>query len=64
MKQLTKTVFETALDEEMSEHLGYERHDACGNHSIRPEPAKPDGRALEARSERIRHHFQRPIPGS
>ncbi len=28
LKQLTKTVIETALDEELTEHLGYERHDA------------------------------------
>lgn len=27
LKQLTKTVVETALDEEMTEHLGYEKHD-------------------------------------
>ena len=28
LKQLTKTVLETALNEEMTEHLGYEKHDA------------------------------------
>jgi putative transposase len=28
LKQLTKTVIETALDEEMTEHLGYEKHNA------------------------------------
>lgn len=28
LKQLTKTVIETALDEEMTEHLGYDKHDA------------------------------------
>lgn len=27
LKQLTKTVIETALGDEMSEHLGYENHD-------------------------------------
>jgi transposase-like protein len=27
LKQLTKTVLETALNEEMTEHLGYEKHD-------------------------------------
>ena len=27
---MTKTVIETALDEEMSEHLGYDRHDPAG----------------------------------
>jgi putative transposase len=30
LKQLTKTVIETALNEEMTEHLGYEKHDAGG----------------------------------
>ena len=27
LKQLTKTVLETALNKEMTEHLGYEKHD-------------------------------------
>ena len=31
--QLTKSVLETALDAEMSEHLGYEKHDAAGRNS-------------------------------
>ncbi len=35
IKQLTKTVLETALDEERTEHLDYEKHDppkaATGN---------------------------------
>src|SRR5438128_2314185 len=30
---LTKTVLETALEAEMSEHLGYERHDPAGRDS-------------------------------
>ena len=30
LKQLTKTVLETALNEEMAEHLGYEKHDPSG----------------------------------
>ena len=30
LKQLTKTVLETALNEEMTEHLGYEKHDPAG----------------------------------
>jgi putative transposase len=30
LKQLTKTVLETALNEEMTEHLGYEKHDPLG----------------------------------
>jgi hypothetical protein len=31
LKQLTKTVLETALNEEMTEHLGYEKHDPHGH---------------------------------
>jgi len=31
LKQLTKTVLETALNEEMTEHLGYEKHDSAGD---------------------------------
>jgi putative transposase len=30
LKQLAKTVIETALNEEMTEHLGYEKHDPAG----------------------------------
>ena len=30
LKALTKTVIETALDEEMADHLGYDKHDAAG----------------------------------
>jgi Transposase, Mutator family len=33
LKALTKTVIETALDEEMSEHLGYDKHDPSGRNS-------------------------------
>lgn len=33
LKALTKTVIETALDEEMSEHLGYDKHDVAGPNS-------------------------------
>ena len=33
LNQLTKRVFEAALEEEMSEHLGYDKHDPVGrNH--------------------------------
>jgi putative transposase len=31
LKQLTKTVLETALNQEMTEHLGHERHGLAGN---------------------------------
>lgn len=30
LKALTKTVVETALNEEMTEHLGYAKHDPAG----------------------------------
>lgn len=33
LKAITKTVIETALDEELSEHLGYDRHDRQGHGS-------------------------------
>ncbi|MCC8929050.1 MULTISPECIES: IS256 family transposase [Nocardiaceae] len=33
LNQLTKNVLETALDAEMTEHLGYEKHDAAGRGS-------------------------------
>ncbi|NED53860.1 hypothetical protein G3I24_23560 [Micromonospora aurantiaca] len=37
LKQLTKTVLETALNEEMTEHLGYAKHetDGAGSGNIR-----------------------------
>jgi putative transposase len=33
LKQLTKSVIESALGEEMTEHLGYEKHDPVGDGS-------------------------------
>jgi len=33
LKALTKTVIETALDEEMTDHLGYDKHDPTGRGS-------------------------------
>ncbi|MGB6053596.1 MAG: transposase, partial [Rhodococcus sp. (in: high G+C Gram-positive bacteria)] len=33
LNQLTKNVLETALGAEMTEHLGYEKHDAAGRGS-------------------------------
>jgi len=35
LKQLTKTVLETALNEEMTEHLGHEKHGDPGGDNIR-----------------------------
>lgn len=34
LKMLTKTVIETALDEELTEHLGYERHDTAAKATV------------------------------
>src|ERR1700745_2470113 len=31
LKQLTKTVLETALNQELTEHLGHDKHDPAGN---------------------------------
>src|SRR6202021_1214206 len=33
LKQLTKAVLERAMQAEMTEHLGYEKHDPAGHHS-------------------------------
>jgi transposase-like protein len=33
LKALTKTVIETALDEELADHLGYDKHDPAGDNS-------------------------------
>ena len=33
LKALTKTVIDTALDEEMADHLGYGKHDPTGRNS-------------------------------
>jgi putative transposase len=35
LNQLTKSVLETALDAEMTEHLGYGKHDVLGRGSFR-----------------------------
>ena len=36
LNQLTKRVFEAALEEEMSEHLGYDKHDPAGRNPATP----------------------------
>ena len=33
LKQLTKALLERAMQAEMTEHLGYEKHDQAGNNS-------------------------------
>ena len=37
LKQLTKTVVETALNEELTDHLGYDKHDPAGRNGARPQ---------------------------
>src|SRR5215470_10732986 len=36
LKQLTKAVLERALEAEMNDHLGYEKHDPAGHHQGNP----------------------------
>jgi putative transposase len=36
LKALTKTVIETALEEEMAEHLGYDKHDPVAETAATP----------------------------
>ncbi len=36
LKELTKAILERALTVEMSDHLGYEKHDPAGQHSGNP----------------------------
>ncbi|HLV85892.1 MAG TPA: IS256 family transposase [Candidatus Sulfotelmatobacter sp.] len=40
LKQLTKAVLERVLEGEMTEHLGYERHDSSGRHQGNPRNGK------------------------
>jgi len=42
LKALTKTVIETALDEEMSEHLGYDKHEVAGRNGVRTKTVLTD----------------------
>src|ERR1700757_4248201 len=40
LKQLTKALLERAMQAEMTEHLGYEKHDQAGNNSGTPRTGK------------------------
>jgi transposase-like protein len=40
LQQLTKALVEQALDGELTHHLGYDKHDAAGDHSGNTERAK------------------------
>ena len=48
LKQLTKAILERALQAEMTDHLGYEKHDPAGHrrgkHAQRKKPKNLDGR--------------------
>ena len=53
LKQLTKTVLETALNEEMTEHLGYDKHDPAGRERQHPQRhSGQDGADRDRRSGR------------
>ena len=44
LKQLTKTVLETALNQEMAEHLGHDKHTPAGNEAVNVRNGtRPDG---------------------
>lgn len=76
LKQLTKTVIQTALGEEMTEHLGYEKHDSAGkqtanfpqwsapeNGADRDHRPRPGGRAAGPTGHgRTRHRQEAPAP--
>lgn len=57
VKALTKTVIETAL-EEMSEHLGYDKHDLAGRNLAN----SPGGQGTWAFPDRAGRH-EMPVPG-
>jgi putative transposase len=42
LKQETKTVLETALNQELTEHLGHDKHGPAGNEAgnVRAEPQR------------------------
>jgi putative transposase len=44
LQQLTKRLLESALDGELTDHLGYDKHDPAGHNSgnSRDSPAPPD----------------------
>ena len=54
LNQLPTNVLETALDAEMTKHLGYERHDAARRSSGKIQQRAPDRRPRSPRSGRSR----------
>jgi putative transposase len=52
LKELTKAILERALEAEMTDHLGYEKHDPAGHHrgehAQRKRPQEAEGRLRRA----------------
>ena len=48
LKQLTKQLLERAMSAEMTEHVGYEKHDRAGNNSGNSRNGKSSKRSKEA----------------
>src|SRR5260370_9032154 len=68
LRQLTKAVLERALEAEITEHLGYEKHDPAGQHSgntrngKNPKTLTRDFGELELDTRRDRHStFEPPL---
>jgi len=57
LKQLTKTVIETALNEEMTEHLGYEKNDPVGR-EVRQHSQRNPGENYPHRFSWIDRHWR------
>src|SRR5207253_8872413 len=66
LKQLTKALLERAMQAELSEHLGYEKHDPAGNNSensrngATAKTLKGDLRELPLETHRDRHGSYEP----
>jgi putative transposase len=59
LKALTKTVIETALEEELAEHLGYDKHDPVGRNRGNSPSSSPGRCGAPGCAE---HCAQRPTP--
>jgi putative transposase len=67
LKQLTKALLERALEAEMTDHLGYEKHDAIGRHTGnscngRSRKKLKGDAARSQRFVRAKDHCQAPDP--
>lgn len=63
LKQLTKTVLETALNQELTEHLGHERHSASGNETWNVRNGTRAKTVLTEASGQVPAHRGAPGPG-